>query len=52
MTVLTSLDGNDLASIGVRNDSHSQVEQLAALAKEAGLDGIVCSGNEVAAARF
>lgn len=51
VTVLTSLDGNDLASIGVRNDSHSQVEQLAALAKEAGLDGIVCSGNEVAAAR-
>ena len=51
VTVLTSLDGDDLASIGVRNDSHSQVEQLAALAKEAGLDGIVCSGNEVAAAR-
>lgn len=51
VTVLTSLDGDDLASIGVSNDSHSQVEQLAALAKEAGLDGIVCSGNEVAAAR-
>ena len=51
VTVLTSLDGNDLASIGVRNDSHSQVDQLASLAKEAGLDGIVCSGNEVAAAR-
>jgi orotidine-5'-phosphate decarboxylase len=51
VTVLTSLDGNDLASIGVKNDSHGQVEQLALLAKEAGLDGIVCSGNEVAAAR-
>lgn len=51
VTVLTSLDGSDLASIGVKNDSHGQVEQLAALAKEAGLDGIVCSGNEVAAAR-
>lgn len=51
VTVLTSLDGNDLASIGVKNDSHSQVEQLAALAREAGLDGIVCSGNEVSAAR-
>lgn len=51
VTVLTSLDGNDLNSIGVTNDSHSQVEQLAGLAKEAGLDGIVCSGNEVAAAR-
>ena len=51
VTVLTSLDGDDLESIGIKNDSHSQVERLAALAKEAGLDGIVCSGNEVAAAR-
>jgi orotidine-5'-phosphate decarboxylase len=51
VTVLTSLDGDDLNSIGVANDSHSQVERLAGLAKEAGLDGIVCSGNEVAAAR-
>jgi orotidine-5'-phosphate decarboxylase len=51
VTVLTSLDGDDLASIGIKSDSHLQVERLAALAKEAGLDGIVCSGNEVAAAR-
>jgi orotidine-5'-phosphate decarboxylase len=51
VTVLTSLDGDDLASIGVSTDSHAQVERLAALAKEAGLDGIVCSGNEVAGAR-
>ena len=51
VTVLTSLDGDDLASIGVKPDNHAQVERLAALAKEAGLDGIVCSGNEVAAVR-
>lgn len=51
VTVLTSLDGSDLASIGVAPDPHAQVERLAALAHEAGLDGIVCSGNEVAAAR-
>ena len=51
VTVLTSLDGDDLAAIGVSADSHVQVERLASLAKEAGLDGIVCSGNEVAAAR-
>ena len=51
VTVLTSLDGGDLEAIGVNSDSHSQVERLAALAKEAGLDGIVCSGNEVSAAR-
>ena len=51
VTVLTSLDGNDLNSIGVGDDSHAQVERLAGLAQAAGLDGIVCSGNEVAAAR-
>jgi orotidine-5'-phosphate decarboxylase len=51
VTVLTSLDSNDLSSIGIATDSHKQVERLAELAQEAGLDGIVCSGNEVAAAR-
>ena len=51
VTVLTSLDGSDLRSIGVNADPHEQVERLTLLAKEAGLDGVVCSGNEVAAAR-
>jgi orotidine-5'-phosphate decarboxylase len=51
VTVLTSLDGDDLASIGVKSDNLAQVERLAALAKDAGLDGIVCSGNEVSAVR-
>jgi orotidine-5'-phosphate decarboxylase len=51
VTVLTSLDGDDLNAIGVNGNSQSQVERLASLAREAGLDGIVCSGNEVKAAR-
>ena len=51
VTVLTSLDGPDLQSIGLTCDPHPQVERLTTLAQEAGLDGVVCSGNEVAAAK-
>jgi orotidine-5'-phosphate decarboxylase len=51
VTVLTSLDDHDLNRVGVSDDPHAQVERLAALAQEAGLDGIVCSGHEVKAAR-
>ena len=51
VTVLTSLDGGDLNSIGVEADTHAQVQRLTLLAKDAGLDGVVCSGNEVKAAK-
>ncbi len=51
VTVLTSLDDSDLESVGVGTDSHAQVARLTLLAKEAGLDGVVCSGAEVAAAK-
>ena len=51
VTVLTSLDGSDLAAVGLAEDPHEQVMRLTALARDAGLDGVVCSGNEVAAAR-
>jgi orotidine-5'-phosphate decarboxylase len=51
VTVLTSLDGGDLASIGINGNAHNQVERLTALSRDAGLDGVVCSGGEVAAAR-
>jgi orotidine-5'-phosphate decarboxylase len=51
VTILTSLDEDDLASIGVAGDSHKQVARLTALARAAGLDGVVCSGAEVAAAK-
>lgn len=50
VTVLTSLDGDDLKMIGVGGDPADQVERLAALARESGVDGIVCSGAEVKAA--
>jgi orotidine-5'-phosphate decarboxylase len=51
VTVLTSLDHADLNSIGIDSSPASQVERLAALARESGLDGIVCSGAEVSQAR-
>jgi len=50
VTMLTSLDATDLRSIGLSSDPHEQVVRLAELAKSAGVDGIVCSGEEVKAA--
>jgi orotidine-5'-phosphate decarboxylase len=48
VTLLTSLDERDLARTGVKGNAHDQVLRLAELAQAAGLDGIVCSGHEVA----
>ncbi|HEX7656683.1 MAG TPA: orotidine-5'-phosphate decarboxylase [Sphingomonas sp.] len=50
VTTLTSLDGNDLRTIGVDRAPHDQVLHLTELAMTAGVDGIVCSGAEVKAA--
>lgn len=47
VSMLTSLDANDLAATGVDGDAETQVLRLAELAHKAGLDGIVCSGHEV-----
>ena len=51
VTVLTSLDDGDLLDIGVGGKAEDQVRRLADLAQSAGLDGIVCSGEEVAIAK-
>ena len=51
VTVLTSLDSSDLTATGVDGDAQAQVGRLAALARSAGLDGIVCSGAELKVAR-
>ena len=51
VTTLTSLDGTDLASIGCPDNPHDQVLRLTELAMSAGVDGVVCSGAEVAAAK-
>jgi orotidine-5'-phosphate decarboxylase len=51
VTVLTSLDDDDLLSAGVADGSKAQVLRLARLARGAGVDGIVCSPHEVAAVK-
>jgi orotidine-5'-phosphate decarboxylase len=47
VTALTSLNDRALVEIGVRGSLERHVEELAALAETAGLDGIVASGREL-----
>jgi len=51
VTLLTSFDQNDMSEIGITGSVTSRVEQLAALALEVGLDGVVCSAQEAAVLR-
>jgi orotidine-5'-phosphate decarboxylase len=46
VTVLTSHSADDLQEIGLGRDTTSQVLRLAHLAKQCGLDGVVCSAQE------
>jgi len=46
VTVLTSMNGDDLRQIGLEVEPPVQVERLARLANEAGMDGVVCSAQE------
>ncbi|MDD5440575.1 MAG: orotidine-5'-phosphate decarboxylase, partial [Candidatus Omnitrophica bacterium] len=47
VTILTSLQDEDLRALGLTGRVHDNVMRLATLAKEAGLDGIVCSPQEI-----
>lgn len=51
VTVLTSLDGATLDAVGLRGTPREAVLRLAVLAREAGLDGVVCSPEEIEAIR-
>jgi orotidine-5'-phosphate decarboxylase len=46
VTVLTSMEQSDLQQIGLQRDPAEQVLHLAQLAKNAGLQGVVCSAQE------
>ncbi len=51
VTVLTSMAEQDLLEVGLSADPQQNVARLAALAQQAGLDGVVCSPQEVAGLR-
>ncbi|MEY3268279.1 MAG: orotidine-5-phosphate decarboxylase [Pseudomonadota bacterium] len=51
VTVLTSLDDDDLAAAGVASGTAAQVARLAGVVRAAGLDGVVASPHETAAVR-
>ena len=51
VTVLTSMDDEDLRATGVNGDTTEQVIRLAKLAQANGIDGVVCSAMEITALR-
>jgi orotidine-5'-phosphate decarboxylase len=51
VTVLTSMDASELAGIGITASAADQVLRLARLSRASGIDGMVCSAEEVAMLR-
>ena len=51
VTVLTSMTGEDLEQIGIQRSPMEQVQRMAALSQESGMDGVVCSAQETEAVR-
>jgi orotidine-5'-phosphate decarboxylase len=51
VTVLTSLSSSDLSELGIASSIEDQVRRLASLSQSAGLDGVVCSAQEVSTMR-
>ena len=51
VTVLTSMGTEDISEIGLTGEPAENVERLATLAEDSGLDGVVCSPKEVSMLR-
>jgi orotidine-5'-phosphate decarboxylase len=51
VTLLTSLDAQDLRDIGIASTLEDEAVRLAALARQSGLDGVVCSAQEARSMR-
>jgi orotidine-5'-phosphate decarboxylase len=51
VTILTSLSASDLPEVGLSGTPEENVVRLATLARNAGLDGVVCSAQEASALR-
>ncbi len=51
VTILTSMNENALHEIGLQGTPQQNVRRLAALARESGMDGVVCSPHEAAELR-
>ncbi len=51
VTILTSLDADDIHEIGYQGSPAENVHSLASLTQQSGLDGVVCSPKEVAVLR-
>ncbi|MCK5382203.1 MAG: orotidine-5'-phosphate decarboxylase [Gammaproteobacteria bacterium] len=51
VTILTSMDANDLAAVGLSGSPQDNVLRLATLAHQCRLDGVVCSSRETGVLR-
>lgn len=51
VTLLTSMDHNDLDEVGLKGEPEDLVQRLALLTRDCGLDGVVCSALEASRLR-
>ena len=47
VTILTSFDNSSYQELGFKNDLQEQIAYLATMSEKSGMDGIVCSANDI-----